>query len=48
VVINPFEGWMAGGDNQVAINGYSYLAKGVYVVSIVAGESAIQKKLIVQ
>lgn len=47
-VINSFDGWMNSGANEVDINGYSHLSYGVYIVSIVAGESVIQKKLIVQ
>ena len=47
-VINAFDGWMNSGENNIAIQGYSHLAHGVYIVNIVAGESVIQKKLLVQ
>jgi len=47
-VINAFDGWMNSGENNIAIQGYSRLAHGVYIVNIVAGESVIQKKLLVQ
>ena len=48
LIMNPFDGWMSAGENNVAIDGYARLSHGVYIVNIVAGESVVQKKLIVQ
>jgi len=47
-VLSPFEGLMNSGDNEVTIQGYSHLAQGVYIVNIVAGETVVQKKLVVE
>jgi len=47
-VLDPFDGWMNSGDNQVLVNGYNHLSQGVYVVSIVAGQSVVQRKMVVQ
>ena len=47
-VINCFDSWMNNGENEVAIQGYAHLSHGIYIVTIVAGESVVQKKLIVQ
>ena len=48
LVMSPFDGWMNAGENNVAIDGYAHLAHGVYIVNVIAGESVVQKKLIVQ
>ena len=48
LAINAFDGWMNEGENNVAIEGYAKLSNGVYIVNIVAGESVVQQKLIVQ
>ena len=48
VVVNSFEGWMNNGENAVAIEGHSRLSHGIYIVSVIAGQSVVQKKLIVQ
>lgn len=43
-----FEGWMNEGDTQLTIEGSSKLSAGVYIVNVKAGESVIQKKLVIQ
>ena len=48
MALSAFEGWMNEGENNVSIAGYSKLSGGVYIVGIMAGESVVQKKLIVQ
>ena len=48
LAISAFDGWLNEGENSIAIDGYSKLSNGVYVVNIIAGESVVQQKLIVQ
>ncbi len=47
-VMNAFDGWLNSGTDAVSIQGASRLSQGVYIVNITAGESVIQKKLLVQ
>jgi len=48
VVLNVFEGTLNDGESQLPINGSSLLASGVYVVNVKAGDSVIQKKLVIK
>ena len=43
-----FEGWMNEGETQLNIEGSSKLSTGVYIVNVKAGESVIQRKLVIQ
>ncbi len=47
-VMNVFEGWLNAGEAQMTIEGSSKLSTGVYIVNVKAGESVIQKKLVIQ
>ena len=46
--MNVFEGWLNAGETQLTIDGSSKLSSGVYTVNGKAGESVIQKKLVIQ
>ncbi len=45
--LDVFDGTMTDGENQIEIHGSS-LAAGIYVVNIIAGQSVMQRKLIVK
>ncbi len=47
-VMNVFDGWLNAGEAQMTIEGSSKLSTGVYIVNVKAGESVIQKKLVIQ
>lgn len=47
-VMNVFDGWLNAGESQLTIESSSKLTSGVYVVNVKAGESVIQKKLVIQ
>ena len=46
-VAKVFEGILNDGDSQLPIHGSQLLAAGIYVVNIKAGESVVQKKLVI-
>ena len=45
-VMKPYNGWMNNGETKVLID--QHLASGVYIINVVAGESVMQQKLVVQ
>jgi|ERR1043165_3384304 hypothetical protein len=47
-VARVYEGTLNDGDTQLPIHGSSLLASGVYIVNVKAGDSIIQKKLIIK
>ena len=47
-VMSPYSAWTNEGLTNVEIAGSGKLSKGVYVVNVIAGESVMQQKLIVQ
>ncbi|MCX6200446.1 MAG: M43 family zinc metalloprotease [Bacteroidetes bacterium] len=47
-VMNIFEGWLNAGEEQMTIEGSSKLSAGVYIVNVKAGDSVIQRKLVIQ
>ncbi|MFM2307039.1 MAG: hypothetical protein RLZZ367_1708, partial [Bacteroidota bacterium] len=47
VVAKVHDGYLNDGENQLPVSGLSAMAAGVYIVNVKAGESVIQKKLIV-
>lgn len=47
-VAQVFDGTLNDGETQLPINGSSILASGVYIVNIKAGESVLQKKLVIK
>lgn len=48
VVLSVFEGKLNDGESQLPINGSSLLAAGVYVVNVKAGDSVVQRKLVIK
>lgn len=47
VVAKVHDGYLNDGENQLPVSGLSAMAAGVYIVNVKAGESVMQKKLIV-
>ncbi|HLP18674.1 MAG TPA: M43 family zinc metalloprotease, partial [Chitinophagales bacterium] len=46
-VARVFDGFMNDGDTQLPLEGTEQLASGVYIVNVKAGESVVQKKLVI-
>ena len=47
-VTKVFEGTLNNGDSQLAIHGSQLLSSGVYIVNVKAGDTVVQRKLVIK